>query len=238
VSAERAPRVQIAPSVISADFLNLGASVGAIERAGADMLHFDVMDGQFVPNITMGPLLLQALKRQVKIPIDVHLMIADPDRYLGDFAKAGADILIVHQEAVTHLHRTIAHIHSLGCKAGVALNPATPIALLEDILEELDTVLVMSVNPGFGGQTFIPRSESKIAALRALIARRGARARIEVDGGVDPDTIGRVVTAGAEILVAGAAVFGQPDPVAALHRLREAAAVAPAQAPAARADAS
>ncbi len=229
-------RVQIAPSVISADFLRLGDSVGAIERAGADMLHFDVMDGQFVPNITIGPLLLQALKRQVKIPIDVHLMIVDPDRYLADFAKAGADILIVHQEAVTHLHRTVAHIHSLGCKAGVAINPATPIALLEDILEELDTVLVMSVNPGFGGQTFIPRSESKIAALRALIARRGARARIEVDGGIDPGTAGRVVAAGAQILVAGAAVFGQPDPVVALQRLREAATAAAT--PAAAADAS
>jgi ribulose-phosphate 3-epimerase len=215
--------VQIAPSVISADFLRLGDSLGAVERAGADLFHFDVMDGQFVPNITMGPLVLAAIRKQIKIPIDVHLMIVDPDRYLGDFAKAGADILIVHQEAVTHLHRTIAHIHSLGCKAGVAINPATPILLLEDILEELDTVLVMSVNPGFGGQTFIPRSESKIAALRAMIARRGARARIEVDGGIDPDTAGRVVTAGAQILVAGAAVLGQPDPPAALQRLRTAA---------------
>jgi len=212
--------VQIAPSVISADFLNLGASLGAVERAGADMFHFDVMDGQFVPNITMGPLVLSAIKRQLKVPIDVHLMIVDPDRYLGDFAKAGADILIVHQEAVTHLHRTVAQIHSLGCQAGVALNPATPIAMLEDILEELDTVLVMSVNPGFGGQTFIPRSESKIAALRAMIARRGARARIEVDGGIDPDTAPRVIAAGAQILVAGAAVLGQPDPVAAFERLR------------------
>jgi ribulose-phosphate 3-epimerase len=217
-------RVQIAPSVISADFLNLGASIATIERAGADLLHYDVMDGHFVPNITIGPLILQALKRQVKLPIDVHLMITDPDRFLGDFAKAGADILIVHQEAVTHLHRTVAHIHSLGCKAGVAINPATPVSLLEDIIEDVDTVLVMSVNPGFGGQTFIPRSESKIAALRALIARRGARARIEVDGGIDPDTIGRVVTAGAEIIVAGTAVLGQPDPVAALQRLRAAAA--------------
>jgi len=193
--------IQIAPSVISADFLNLGASLGAVERAGADMFHFDVMDGQFVPNITMGPLVLQALKRQVKIPIDVHLMIVDPDRYLGDFAKAGADILIVHQEAVTHLHRTIAHIHSLGCKAGVAINPATPVATLEDILDDLDTVLVMSVNPGFGGQTFIPRSESKIAALRAMIARRGARARIEVDGGIDPETAGRVARSSPEALL-------------------------------------
>ncbi len=216
--------VQIAPSVISADFLNLGASLGAIEQAGADLLHFDVMDGHFVPNITIGPVVLQALKRQVKVPIDVHLMITDPDRYLADFAKAGADILIVHQEAVVHLHRTVAHIHSLGCKAGVAINPATPVALLEDIIEDVDTVLVMSVNPGFGGQTFIPRSESKIATLRALIARRGAKARIEVDGGIDPDTIGRVVAAGAEIIVAGTSVLGQPDPVAALHRLRAAAA--------------
>jgi ribulose-phosphate 3-epimerase len=220
--------VQIAPSVISADFLNLGASLGAIEQAGADLLHFDVMDGHFVPNITIGPVVLQALKRQVKVPIDVHLMITDPDRYLADFAKAGADILIVHQEAVVHLHRTVAHIHSLGCKAGVAINPATPVALLEDIIEDVDTVLVMSVNPGFGGQTFIPRSESKIATLRALIARRGAKARIEVDGGIDPDTIGRVVAAGAEIIVAGTSVLGQPDPVAALHRLRTAAAGATA----------
>jgi ribulose-phosphate 3-epimerase len=216
--------ILIAPSIIATDFLELGANIEKVQDAGADMLHLDVMDGQFVPNITFGPLVVEAVKRRARVPLDVHLMIVDPDRYLDAFVKAGADRLIVHYEAVTHLHRTVTHIRSLGVKAGVALNPATPVSLLEDIIEEVDTVLVMSVNPGFSFQTFIARSESKIAAVRTLIARRGARARIEVDGGIDPDTIRTVCAAGAEIIVAGAAVFGQPDPAAAIRRLREAAA--------------
>jgi ribulose-phosphate 3-epimerase len=160
------------------------------------------------------------------MPLDVHLMIADPDRYLADFAKAGASTLTVHLEAVTHLHRTIAHIKSLGAKAGVAINPSTPVMMLDEIIEDVDVVLVMSVNPGFTGQTFIARSPSKVAAVRALIARRGARARIEVDGGIDPGTIGPMVAAGADIIVAGVAVFRQPDPKAAIQHLREAAVTA------------
>lgn len=216
--------VKIAPSIIAADFLALGEAITTIESAGADFLHFDVMDGHFVPTITIGPLVLQALKRKARIPIDVHLMIDDPDRYLDAFAKAGADILTVHYEAVTHLHRTIAHIRSLGLQAGVALNPATPVSMLEEIIEDVDVVLVMTVNPGFSGQTFIPRSESKVAAVRQLIEQRGARARIEVDGGIDENTIGCVVSAGATVAVAGNAVFGHADPAAAIRQLREAAA--------------
>lgn len=216
--------VSIAPSIIAADFLALGEAVDTIEAAGADFLHFDVMDGQFVPTITVGPLVLQALKRRTRrLPIDVHLMIADPDRYLDAFAKAGADVLTVHYEAVTHLHRTIAHIRGLGLQAGVALNPSTPVGMLDEIIDDVDVVLVMTVNPGFSGQTFIPRSESKVAAVRQLIERRGARARIEVDGGIDEQTIGGVVAAGATIAVAGNAVFGQGDPAAAVRRLKAAA---------------
>jgi ribulose-phosphate 3-epimerase len=215
--------LQIAPSIIASDFLHLSEAIATVEAAGADLLHLDVMDGQFVPNITFGPLIVEAVKRQARLPLDVHLMIVDPDRYVGAFVKAGADCLIVHLEATTHLHRTVTHIRSLGIRAGVAINPATPVSLLEEIIEEVDTVLVMSVNPGFGGQTFIRRSESKVAAVRALIARRGARALIEVDGGIDPDTIGAIAAAGADIAVAGVAVFGQPDPAAAIQRLRAAA---------------
>jgi ribulose-phosphate 3-epimerase len=215
--------VKIAPSIIAADFLALGEAITTIETAGADFLHFDVMDGQFVPTITIGPLVLQALKRKARLPIDVHLMIADPDRYLDAFAKAGADILTVHYEATMHLHRTIAHIRGLGLQAGVALNPSTPVSMLEEIIEDVDVVLVMTVNPGFSGQTFIPRSESKVAAVRQLIEQRGARARIEVDGGIDVNTIGRVVSAGATVAVAGNAVFGHKDPAAAIRALREAA---------------
>jgi ribulose-phosphate 3-epimerase len=215
--------VQIAPSIIAADFLALGAAVATVEAAGADLIHVDVMDGLFVPTITIGPLVLKALKRQARLPLDVHLMITDPDRYLDDFAQAGADRLIVHYEAVTHLHRTIAHIRGLGLQAGVALNPATPVVMLEEIIEDVDVVLVMTVNPGFSGQTFIPRSESKVAAVRQLIEQRQARARIEVDGGIDVETIGRVVAAGASVAVAGNAVFGQPDPARAIRQLKQAA---------------
>jgi ribulose-phosphate 3-epimerase len=215
--------IKIAPSIIAADFLALGEAITTIETAGADLLHFDVMDGHFVPTITVGPLVLQAIKRKARIPIDVHLMIEDPDRHLDAFAKAGADVLTVHYEAVTHLHRTIAHVHSLGLQAGVALNPSTPVSMLEEIIEDVDVVLVMTVNPGFSGQTFIPRSESKVAAVRQLIEQRGAHARIQVDGGIDTNTIGRVVSAGATICVAGVAVFGQPDPAEAIRQLRSAA---------------
>jgi ribulose-phosphate 3-epimerase len=218
-------QIEIAPSIIAADFLKIGDAIASIEGA-ADMLHLDVMDGQFVPNITFGSIVVEAARRRTKMPLDVHLMIADPDRYLADFAKAGASTLTVHLEAATHLHRTISHIKSLGAKAGVAINPSTPVGMLDEIIEDVDVVLVMSVNPGFTGQTFIARSPSKVAAVRALIARRGARARIEVDGGIDPGTIGPMVAAGADIIVAGVAVFRQPDPAAAIKHLREAAVTA------------
>ncbi len=218
--------VQIAPSIIAADFLDLGRAVQMVEEGGADLLHVDVMDGQFVPTITLGPLAVQALKRQARLPLDVHLMIVDPDRYIEAFVKAGASIVTVHFEATTHLHRTVSHIRSLGAKAGVAINPATPVHFLEGIAGDVDLVLVMSVNPGFSGQTFIDRAESKVADVRALLRRFGSAALIEVDGGIDRQTVKRVVSAGADIVVAGAAVFGQPDPRTAIQALRDAARAA------------
>jgi len=215
--------VVIAPSIIAADYMALGEQVAAVEAGGADCLHVDVMDGMFVPNITMGPGLVEALRRATRLPLDVHLMIREPERYLETFVKAGARVLTVHVEAVTHLHRTLAAIRSLGIEAGVALNPATPVGALEEIVTEADIVLVMSVNPGYSGQTFIPRSESKTAAVRALLERTGSSARIELDGGVDVTTIGRLARAGASVFVAGSAVFGAPDPAAAVRALRAAA---------------
>ena len=202
---------KIAPSILSADFSRLGEEIKAIEAAGADYVHIDVMDGQFVPNITIGPLIVEAARRVTTLPLDVHLMIVDPDRYIPDFAKAGADILTVHQETVPHLHRTVQLIRSLGKKAGVSINPATPVATLDLILDDLDLVLVMSVNPGFGGQSFIPSCLGKIAALRRMIEERGLKVELEVDGGVKTDNIGRIVAAGADVLVAGSAVFGTDD---------------------------
>jgi ribulose-phosphate 3-epimerase len=219
--------VRIAPSLLSADFTRLGEEIRIIDEAGADMLHLDVMDGHFVPNLTMGPGIVAAARRVTRLPLDVHLMITDPDRYLEAFVQAGASMISVHVEVLPHLHRTIAAIHELGCRAGVAINPATSPVFLEDIAADLDHVLVMSVNPGFGGQSFIPRSESKVRTVRGLLQKTGSRAVIEIDGGIDIHTAGRVVAAGADILVAGAAVFGQPDPGAALRALRSAASVQP-----------
>src|SRR5574338_227008 len=215
--------VRIAPSILSADFAALGDAVRAAERGGADQIHVDVMDGHFVPNITIGPLVVRALKRVVTVPLDVHLMIEDPDRYIEDFAKAGASMISVHVEALPHLHRTLQYIHACGARAGVALNPSTPVVALEEIATDLDFVLVISVNPGFGGQTFIPRSESKIKAIRALLDAAGNAAPISVDGGVDTSNAARIVAAGAEILVAGNAIFGSPDPAEATRALRRAA---------------
>jgi ribulose-phosphate 3-epimerase len=203
--------IKIAPSILSADFARLGDEVRALEAGGADYVHVDVMDGHFVPNITIGPLVVEAVRKVTKLPLDVHLMIENPDRYIADFAKAGADIITVHQEAVPHLHRTVQLIHSLGKKAGVSLNPATPVSSLEVILEELDLVLLMSVNPGFGGQSFIPSALAKITALRREIDRRGLKVELEVDGGVKTDNIGRIAAAGADVFVAGSAVFATPD---------------------------
>jgi ribulose-phosphate 3-epimerase len=221
-----AGHVQIAPSLLSADFARLGDAVALAERAGADMIHFDVMDGHFVPNITIGPPVLQSLTRITRLPIDVHLMIENPDRYIAAFVEAGAASITVHAEAVVHLHRVVHLIKSLGAKAGVALNPATPVTALEQIAADVDYVLVMTVNPGFGGQTFIPRSASKVRAVRKLLDREGSAAPIEVDGGIDLRTAPGIVQAGADILVAGNAVFGSPDPERAIRDLRAAASSA------------
>ncbi len=212
--------VRLAPSILAADFAALGQQIAAAERGGADLIHVDVMDGHFVPNITVGPPVVRSLKRVTHVPLDVHLMISEPDRYIEAFAEAGADMISVHVEATAHLHRSVAHIKSFGRKAGVVLNPATPVVTLEEIAPDADYVLVMSVNPGFGGQTFIPRSESKVRAVRELLDRTGSGAAIEIDGGIDPDTIGRVVAAGAEILVAGSAIFHTQDPERAARELK------------------
>ncbi len=212
--------IRLAPSILAADFSALGNQIAAAERGGADFIHVDVMDGHFVPNITVGPPVVRSLKRVVHVPLDVHLMITDPDRYIEAFAQAGADMISVHVEVTPHLHRTVSHIHGFGLKAGVVLNPATPVTTLEEIAPDADYVLVMSVNPGFGGQTFIPRSESKVRAVRALLDRTGSQAAIEIDGGIDKETVPLVVAAGAEILVAGSAVFHTPDPEAAARELK------------------
>lgn len=216
--------IRIAPSIIAADALALGAAVKAVEAGGADALHVDVMDGQFVPNLTLGPAVVQALSRATALPLDVHLMVDAPERYLETFAKAGAAGLTVHVEATRHLHRTLQAIRALGKTVGVALNPATPVSAIEEIAGDVDVVLVMSVNPGFSWQTFIPRSEQKIAAVRALLTRLGSAARVQVDGGVDAANIARLVAAGADVFVSGATVFGSKDPAAAVRELRAAAA--------------
>lgn len=208
------PAFKIAPSILSADFARLGEHVRQAEAAGVDYIHVDVMDGHFVPNITIGPLIVAALRPVTKLPLDVHLMIEQPERYLADFAQAGADILTVHVETCPHLQRTIQQIKELGLKAGVTLNPATPLAMLEEILPEVDLVLIMSVNPGFGNQSYIPGSTAKIARLRAMLDTIGSPAELEVDGGVNAATIKQVVAAGATVLVAGSAIFNNRASVA------------------------
>ncbi len=215
--------VRIAPSILSADFAALGRDIDAAERGGADFIHVDVMDGHFVPNLTIGPPVVRAIKRVAKVPLDVHLMIAEPDRYLDAFAAAGAAMISVHVEVLPHLHRTLHAIRALGVKAGAVLNPSTPVVMLEEVAGDVDFVLVMSVNPGFGGQTFIPRSEHKVRAVRRLLDDAGNAAPIEIDGGIDMTNAARVVAAGAEILVAGQAIFGTGDAAAATRALRAAA---------------
>jgi ribulose-phosphate 3-epimerase len=219
--------VRLAPSILSADFAALGEAVAAVERGGADLIHVDVMDGHFVPNITIGPPVVKSLKRVAKVPLDVHLMIEEPDRYLEAFVDAGASMLSVHVEVLPHLHRTVHRIKALGVQAGVVLNPSTPVGALDEIAGDVDFVLVMSVNPGFGGQAFIPRSETKIAHVRRLLDRAGnTDAAIEVDGGIDARTAPLVVAAGARILVAGAAVFHSPDAERAARDLKSVATTA------------
>ena len=222
--------VRIAPSILSADFAALGRDIAAVERGGADLIHVDVMDGHFVPNITIGPPVVRAIKRVATTPLDVHLMIEAPDRYIEDFVTAGASMVSVHVEAVPHLHRTVHLIKKLGAKAGVVLNPATPVSSLEDIAGDLDFVLVMSVNPGFSGQAFIRHSLDKLRSVRSVLDRARSSAVIEIDGGIDLSNVGDVVSAGASILVAGNAIFGTPDPEAATRALRAAAVGSPTRA--------
>ncbi len=214
-------KIKVAPSILSADFSRLGDEIRAVEAAGADIIHVDVMDGHFVPNITIGPMIVQAAREVTKLPLDVHLMITNPELYIADFAKAGADYITVHVEIAYHLNRLVQSIKEYkGIKAAVSLNPATPLSSLDYILEDLDMVLIMSVNPGFGGQAFIPSALDKIRTLRKLIDERGLKTKIEVDGGVKPDNAAAIIKAGADILVAGSAIFGMKDYAAAIRGIQ------------------
>jgi len=212
---------KISPSILSADFTRLGEEVAGVEKAGADYIHIDVMDGHFVPNITVGPLIVNAVRRVTGLPLDVHLMISNPDDFIDRFAEAGADIITVHAETLNHLHRTIHAIREKGKRPGVALNPATPIDILEYVLEDIDMVVLMTVNPGFGGQSFIPGVLPKIERLRKEIEEKGLDIEIEVDGGINPETIGQVSKAGADVFVAGSAVFHSDDYGKTIRLMRE-----------------
>ncbi len=213
--------LMIAPSILSADFSRLGEEVRAVEAAGADVIHVDVMDGHFVPNITIGPLVVKAVRAVTSLPVDVHLMITNPDRYLQDFIDAGADWVTVHVEACVHLHRTLTYIRSQGKKAGAVLNPATSLSTLDYVLEEVDLVMLMSVNPGFGGQSFIESTLAKTARLRQMLDAVNPSAGIGIDGGVSPATIGRIASAGANIFVAGSAIYGQNDYPSVIRAMKE-----------------
>jgi ribulose-phosphate 3-epimerase len=215
--------VEIAPSILSADFTRLGEQIEAAERGGASIIHVDVMDGHFVPNITVGLPVVRSLARATRLPLDTHLMISEPGRYAEQFAEAGAQMVSVHVEADPHLHRTLAAIRKRGAKAGVVINPATSLSALEEVLQFTDYVLVMSVNPGFGGQEFIPASVEKVRRLRGMIRERNLNVRIEIDGGIARDNIATVASAGAEIFVAGTAVFGHGDPARSVRELLNAA---------------
>ncbi len=215
--------VKIAPSILAADFTRLGEQLTAVERGGAEIIHVDVMDGHFVPNISVGPFIVQAVRKSTTLPIDCHLMIEDPDKYIADFARAGANMISVHPETTYHLHRTLSLIHQSGCRAGVVLNPATPLGTIEEVIQEIDFVLIMSVNPGFGGQKFISSALDKVRRLKSMLKAYGSQANIEIDGGITAENADDVVIAGAEILVAGSSIFGQPDPAAAVQKLRQAA---------------
>lgn len=212
--------VKIAPSILSADFAKLGEEIIAVEKGGADYIHVDVMDGHFVPNITIGPLIVEAIRPVTKLPLDVHLMIENPDQYIEAFAKAGADYITVHVEACRHLHRTIQNIKSFGVKAGVVLNPATPVESIQHILGDIDMVLLMSVNPGFGGQKFIPEVLPKIKKVKQMAVEKGVEIEIEIDGGVNPETAKLCIEAGANVLVAGSAIYNQADYAKAISHIR------------------
>lgn len=211
----------IAPSILSANFSKLGDEIRAVAQAGAEVIHIDVMDGHFVPNITIGPLVVEAGRRVTDLPLDVHLMITEPDRYVKNFADAGADWITVHVEACTHLHRTLHHIRSLGKKAGAVLNPATSLTTLDYVLEEVDLVMLMSVNPGFGGQSFIESTLEKCRKLRTMLDKVNPEAGIEIDGGISPKTIGPMAEAGANIFVAGSAIYGQDDYAAVIQEMKK-----------------
>ncbi len=212
--------IKIAPSILSADFSNLKEQIGLIEQGGADFIHLDIMDGHFVPNITFGAPVIKNLRGVTDIPFDVHLMIENPEAYIGDFVDAGADIITVHAESTVHLHRLIQQIKGYGVKAAVSLNPATPLDVLDYVLEDIDMVLIMSVNPGFGGQSFIPQCKGKIKALKKMITDRNLDVEIQVDGGVKLDNVKEIVDCGADILVAGSAIFGSDDVVAATKQFK------------------
>lgn len=213
--------VKIAPSILSADFSKLGEEIKLVDEGGADVIHYDVMDGHFVPNMTIGPLVLKDIRKCTKLPIDVHLMISNPDLYITDFAKAGADMISVHQETCKHLHRTIQLIKENSCKAGVVLNPHTPLNTLDEILPLLDFVLIMSVNPGFGGQKLIPETLTKITKLKTILAERGlGHIEIEIDGGVKIDNIKEVIDAGTDIIVSGSGIYNAPDPQEMIQRMK------------------
>ena len=214
--------IEIAPSILSADFARLGEEISTVEKAGASILHVDVMDGRFVPNITVGLPVVKAISRATHLPIHAHLMIVEPGRYAERFVEAGARMVSIHIEADPNAHRTLSGIRSAGALAGIVINPATPLAALDEAIKFADYVLVMSVNPGFGGQEFIPESLDKVRRLRKMIDERGLKVRIEIDGGINADNIAEVTGAGAEIIVAGSAIFGAPDPAVALRELREA----------------
>ncbi|HXC61499.1 MAG TPA: ribulose-phosphate 3-epimerase [Nitrospiria bacterium] len=213
---------KIAPSILSADFARLGEEIAKVEAAGADMIHVDVMDGHFVPNFTIGPPIVKAIRKVTKLPLDVHLMMTNPDEFIPEFIQAGSNYLTVHVETCPHLHRTIQSIKEKGVKAGVTLNPATPLCSIEEILPDVDLLLIMSVNPGFGGQSFIPRALEKLKRARKMIDDRGLKVELEVDGGVKPENMAALSKAGADIFVAGSAIFGNPDYKTTIQKMRKA----------------